>query len=511
MLATKLPKIFVGFANADTNATYLKRLNQEKAEIIDNIQRAAEKQFCDPAIEKYPLTNKDIFEVFTNPQNQDQITVFHFGGHANSQQLFTANEQGAYAEGLIPFLATQKNLQLVFFNGCSTQNHALQALEAGVPTVIATLRPINDEQASLFSATFYQQLAQNKTIQQAFDTAKNLTIATYGSDYKKMYDTNKSTTNRSFGNDNDTTNPASTKTFPWKLYGSNSQKQWQLSTAFNQNFTNLQTYFKSLYFQFTTLKILGIYANTTEDSALYKQCTPYTELLKNMGVTYTSFEYNNPGADDDTEMLPTTTKKQLKTAIDEANVVILFLSTDFVLNFCISNDNNSTYNYLLEKTKKLDTLKTIAILLRDTDTQAAENLDKIPTFPLNKRALNDIHWKDDLNRALSECLKEIIGYTKIPVVKTGKFEYTKTQALDLLKTKDLLNTEKAIDLINPYLLKDTGYVKVRRTFKTLQQKYEIQNPEHLQKLNEIINLLLPYVTAAIDTTATTTLTSTPTA
>lgn len=49
------------------------------------------------------------------------------GGHGTS-----------HSDGLVPFLGRQKGLQLVFFNGCSSQEQAMELSEAGVLAVVGT-------------------------------------------------------------------------------------------------------------------------------------------------------------------------------------------------------------------------------------------------------------------------------------------------------------------------------------------------------------------------------------
>ena len=49
-------------------------------------------------------------------------------------------------------------LKLVFLNGCSTRPQVKRLLDAGVPAVIATARPIDDAVATEFAVAFYQAL-----------------------------------------------------------------------------------------------------------------------------------------------------------------------------------------------------------------------------------------------------------------------------------------------------------------------------------------------------------------
>src|SRR5207253_2413236 len=79
---------------------------------------------------------------------RDQVAVFHYGGHAGDYELLLQSPDGgrvvADAGGLAGLFGTQRNLKLVFLNGCSTYGHVEGLLAAGVPAVIATSRPVED-------------------------------------------------------------------------------------------------------------------------------------------------------------------------------------------------------------------------------------------------------------------------------------------------------------------------------------------------------------------------------
>lgn len=102
---------------------------------------------------------------------KDQVVIFHYGGHSRSQALFLGNIE-ANAAGIADLLCQQQNLKLVFLNGCSTQAQVDYLLQRGIPAVIATSRPIEDELATIFAENFYDSLAEGFTLKDAFDRAK---------------------------------------------------------------------------------------------------------------------------------------------------------------------------------------------------------------------------------------------------------------------------------------------------------------------------------------------------
>jgi hypothetical protein len=59
-------------------------------------------------------------------------------------------------------------LELVFLDGCSSQQQALEMIEAVVPSVIGTSQSINDDIASRLAGRFYNGLGQGTGIETAW-------------------------------------------------------------------------------------------------------------------------------------------------------------------------------------------------------------------------------------------------------------------------------------------------------------------------------------------------------
>lgn len=118
---------------------------------------------------------EDIFYLVNRYHNR--IQFFHFGGHANGEGLQLEKAVGfsqhAHAKGIAGLLGSQKELKLVFLNGCATEGQVQTLLDAGVKTVIATSVAINDTKATLFSEQFYSALVAGSSIKGAFIRAKN--------------------------------------------------------------------------------------------------------------------------------------------------------------------------------------------------------------------------------------------------------------------------------------------------------------------------------------------------
>jgi hypothetical protein len=144
----------------------------------DAIETALRMLAAGGAITKETIGNPSADKVFAVMNAyRGRVAVFHYGGHANGTALRFVPEPGdteiAEAGGLAGLFGGEAALQLVFLNGCATAGQVGGLLDAGVPAVIATAAPINDLNARHFAEQFYQALAAQATIRQAFERAKS--------------------------------------------------------------------------------------------------------------------------------------------------------------------------------------------------------------------------------------------------------------------------------------------------------------------------------------------------
>ncbi len=160
-----IPVIFLAFANDEDQ--HLPLLEEERRRVSGHL---------------LPLASKNYFQLYTEPsariqditrniiQFKDRIHIFHYGGHAESEQLLLADQE-ANADGVAQLLARQSNLKLVFLNGCSTKAQVKLLLDLGIPAVIATSVPVEDPAAKAFADVFYDALASDHTIEESFKLA----------------------------------------------------------------------------------------------------------------------------------------------------------------------------------------------------------------------------------------------------------------------------------------------------------------------------------------------------
>jgi WD40 repeat protein len=168
--------VFLAFADARGD---LAELREEIRRLQALFERFRDDGRCS-LIFKPAATWEQIYEVLTT--RPDDIAIFHFGGHAQEGQVLLDSHLGAApvgGEGLASLLGRRRNLKLAFLNGCSTRPQVQSLLDAGVPAVIATARPIEDRAAREIAVAFYEALtaggeavpAGGRSLRAAFDAA----------------------------------------------------------------------------------------------------------------------------------------------------------------------------------------------------------------------------------------------------------------------------------------------------------------------------------------------------
>lgn len=160
------PILYFTFANQADD--HLPQLQREIEEVKDILRPLESRAFIKLEREERASTQDIIKTLSTYPE---QISIFHYAGHAGGQALELEGGAGQ-AKGLAQLLGAQPNLKLVFLNGCSTQGQVADLFKAGVKAVIATSVPIGDQKAVQFSSAFYRALANKRSIKLAFEFAK---------------------------------------------------------------------------------------------------------------------------------------------------------------------------------------------------------------------------------------------------------------------------------------------------------------------------------------------------
>ena len=222
------PIFFVGFGDPkDTPGAGLPSLDAEHRNIRAALYDAG-------ALDSWLLASSldakraDLVQQFTH-----RVVIFHFGGHAGQRGIWLpAEDPGSQVVSgplLENFLAQQNNLKLAFFNACETHDWAVKLAES-IPYVVATVRKIDAAVALNFASLFYGYLAENKTIEEAFQLA-SAGIAVQHEQLAPL------APSRRMEVDDDICAPSDAPIFPWILcsnpYRAEKDRAWTLSVAAN--------------------------------------------------------------------------------------------------------------------------------------------------------------------------------------------------------------------------------------------------------------------------------------
>ena len=247
MAVKNKPVIFLAFANDRVDdAAYLRNLPKELDGIRKALYRAQEAGLCE-VVERANVTVENILNVFQDQRYRNRIAIFHYGGHANGYQLLLEATDGgnvaAKSEGLVPFLARQRSLKLIFLNGCSSQQQALDLIEAGLPAVIGTSQSINDDIATSLAIRFYNGLGNGAGIDKAWQEAVDEVKIQKGTAnmrdffWEGMEDTSSTESSSEKGQAN-----ANIDRFPWEILykqGAEIVKEWNLPEQVGNPLFNL--------------------------------------------------------------------------------------------------------------------------------------------------------------------------------------------------------------------------------------------------------------------------------
>ncbi|MDX2245418.1 MAG: AAA family ATPase [Bacteroidia bacterium] len=244
--STTKPVIFLAFANDRQN--YLYNLTTEQRSIRSELESAEKAGLCEVVYET-DTTIENIFDVFQ--KYRGRVAIFHYGGHADDYKMLLESKAGgssvAHSVGLSTFLSRQNGLQLVFINGCCSENQALELISAGVPAVIGTSQPIEDTVATDLSTRFYSGLAAGESIDRSWKAAADMAKSIKGE-----------STYRSFNFDE---TPGTLSAFPWNMHyrdGADKVRDWNLPSASKSPLFGLPEIQDSYYRKLPATPFIGL-------------------------------------------------------------------------------------------------------------------------------------------------------------------------------------------------------------------------------------------------------------
>jgi hypothetical protein len=170
-MAIKIKILFLAANPVDTK--YRLRLDEEFREIRKMLRAGRERDSFE-LVSEWAVTPDDLQEVLLTHEPH----IVHFSGHGSktegialedkSGNTFLLNKQ-AFAN----LLKTLKdNIRIVVLNACYAKDQA-EALREIIDFTIGMNKAIGDRAAIVFAAYFYQALAFGRSVQDAFELAKN--------------------------------------------------------------------------------------------------------------------------------------------------------------------------------------------------------------------------------------------------------------------------------------------------------------------------------------------------
>ncbi len=259
MERNNIPVIFLAFANdRDSSGGYLRNLPRELEGIRNALALARREGLC-KVVERANATLENIFDVFQ--EYRERIAIFHYGGHADSFRLLLEQRDGraeaAHSAGLSPFLAGQQGLQLIFLNGCCSQQQARELTAAGLPVVIGTSGKIADAVAADLAIRFYHGLGEGLALERCWANAEQQVLSRNGDGAARDLQL--------------TREEALPDRFPWEIYyrpGAEIVKSWNLPGAAKNPLAGLkipETYYRQLPAQ----PFIGLNYFRREDAGIF--------------------------------------------------------------------------------------------------------------------------------------------------------------------------------------------------------------------------------------------------
>ena len=167
-----MDKIKVLFLSANPVATPKLQLDEEIRQIGIKL-RAAEYRDAFDFVPRFAARPDDLLQALLEHKPE----IVHFSGHGSAaQQLIFVDDQGnekpVTKEALVHVFRTLKdNIRLVLLNACSTRPQA-EAIAETIDCTIGMRKPIGDEAAIVFAASFYRALGFGRSVKEAFEVGK---------------------------------------------------------------------------------------------------------------------------------------------------------------------------------------------------------------------------------------------------------------------------------------------------------------------------------------------------
>jgi hypothetical protein len=167
-----MEKVTVLFISANPIGTTKLQLDEEIRQITTKI-RASEYRDALNLVPRFAARPDDFLQALL----EHKPHIVHFSGHGSSAgELIVLGEHGEpkpiSKEALVGlFRALKDNVRVVLLNACHTRSQA-DAIAGTIDCTIGMNKPIGDEAAIVFAASFYRAIGFGRSVQDAFDLGK---------------------------------------------------------------------------------------------------------------------------------------------------------------------------------------------------------------------------------------------------------------------------------------------------------------------------------------------------
>ncbi len=360
------PLLYLAFANDRSgNESFLSKLKEERHAIPKALQRATDQGWCDTHVEP-DATADDLFADFNNAELRSRIAVFHYAGHASGTGWHLENEDSlankiAHIEGTAGWLCDLPNLELIFLNGCNTQEQ-IESIHAQCnKNIVATAAAINDDVAVDFAKAFYQALGEGRSIDDAFAGAENYVKVKVGGNTRSTWKIPPS---------------GQTDQFPWVKHYSN--PTWSLPKATAGEKPNIDVFM----------------AYAQEDKEQADQLGKFLKVLKRTGLINTFKMHENQAG--------TEVEKEVKRQLLNAKIILLLISSDFLIDDLCNEIEETAMKRHYDQTAAV-----IPVWLKDVPLDDNFGFTKLQGLPFNGIFVNRWADKDTAFTEISKGIQEL--------------------------------------------------------------------------------------------------------
>ena len=171
------PAIILGCANSYQDSHRQSQLVKERKGISYLFKRSYPQRPVE-ILEENPAERRFIFDLLRAQRYRWRSSMLHLAGYSEGEYIHLnggLGEEPLKAQSLATLISRLPGLQLVYLNGCATQELVGHLLRLDLPAVIATQARKSRAEATPTAIAFYEALLRGRTLRQAFERIQKVT------------------------------------------------------------------------------------------------------------------------------------------------------------------------------------------------------------------------------------------------------------------------------------------------------------------------------------------------